>query len=71
MDYLPDGRCVPIPNFVRENASSHPHEGKMEKVMHEFKEGTLHSGSAHGPKVTSRAQAIAIAMSEARKARRS
>ncbi len=36
-------------------------------TMHEFKEGTLHSGSKHGPKVTSRAQAIAIAMSEERK----
>ena len=33
--------------------------------MHEFKTGTLHSGSKKGPKVTSRKQAIAIAMSEA------
>lgn len=32
--------------------------------MHKFKEGTLHSGSKHGPKVKSRKQAIAIAMSE-------
>lgn len=38
---------------------------KVEKVMHEFKEGTLHSGSKSGPEVTSRRQAIAIAMSEA------
>ena len=38
---------------------------KMEKTMHEFKEGTLHSG--HGPKVHDRKQAIAIAMSQARK----
>lgn len=42
--------------------------GKMETVMHEFKRGTLHSGSKKGPKVTSRKQAIAIGMSEARKA---
>lgn len=42
--------------------------GKVGKVMHEFKEGTLHSGSKHGPMVTSRKQAIAIGMSEARKA---
>lgn len=42
--------------------------GKMEKVMHEYKEGELHSGSKKGPKVKSRKQAIAIAMSEARKA---
>lgn len=38
---------------------------KIQKVMHEFKTGTLHSGSKKGPKVTSRKQAIAIAMSEA------
>lgn len=38
---------------------------KMEKVMHEYKEGALHSGSKKGPQVTSRKQAIAIAMSEA------
>lgn len=40
---------------------------KVSKVMHEFKEGELHSGSKHGPKVTNRKQAIAIAMSEQRK----
>ncbi len=43
---------------------------KVGKVMHEFKEGTLHSGSKRGPRVTSRKQAIAIAMSEAGKSRR-
>lgn len=36
---------------------------KVEKVMHEYKKGTLKSSS--GKKVTSRDQAIAIAMSEA------
>jgi len=35
---------------------------KVEKVMHEHKQGTLKSGS--GKKVKSRKQAIAIAMSE-------
>lgn len=40
---------------------------KVEKVMHEFKEGVLHSGSKKGPKVKSRKQAIAIALSEARR----
>lgn len=40
---------------------------KMEKVMHEFKHGELHSGSKKGPKVTSRAQAIAIGISEGKK----
>ena len=38
---------------------------KVEKVMREKKRGTLKSGS--GKKVTSRKQAIAIALSEARK----
>ena len=40
-------------------------EEKIEKVMHEKKKGTLRSGS--GKKVTSRKQAIAIGLSEARK----
>jgi hypothetical protein len=39
---------------------------KVEKAMHERKEGTLKSGS--GQKVTSKKQAIAIGLSEARKA---
>ena len=43
-------------------------ERKTATVMHEFKAGTLHSGSAKGPKVTNRKQAIAIALSEGRKA---
>jgi len=42
---------------------------KVRTVMHEFKHGTLHSGSKHGPKVTSRKQAVAIAMSEAGKSK--
>ena len=41
-------------------------EEKVEKVMKERKKGTLRSGS--GQKVTSRKQAIAIGLSEARKA---
>jgi len=39
---------------------------KVEKAMHEKKAGTLKSG-ASGKKVTSRKQAIAIGLSEARK----
>lgn len=37
---------------------------KIGKVMHEYKAGELHSGKK-GPAVTSKKQAIAIAMSEA------
>ncbi len=40
---------------------------KVAKVMGEFKRGKLRSGSKKGPKVTSRKQAVAIALSEARK----
>lgn len=40
---------------------------KVAKVMGEYKRGTLHSGSKQGPKVKSRKQAVAIAMSEAGK----
>lgn len=46
----------------------HRKGGKVHTVMHEFKHGTLHSGSKHGPKVKSRRQTIAIALSQARKA---
>ena len=41
-------------------------KAKIEKVMHEFKEGTLKSGKdGVGGKVEDRKQAIAIALSEA------
>ena len=39
---------------------------KVQKVMHEFKGGMLHSGSKKGPVVTNKKQAIAIALSEAK-----
>lgn len=42
-------------------------KGKVEKVMHEYKTGKLHSGSKKGPKVKNRKQAIAIALSEQRR----
>ena len=40
---------------------------KVEEVMHEMKKGKLRSGGS-GKKVTSRKQAIAIGLSEAREA---
>jgi hypothetical protein len=43
---------------------------KISKVMKEFKAGKLHTGSKKGPVVKSPKQAIAIALSEAKKANR-
>ena len=44
------------------------YQDKVEKVMHEFKEGTLESGkNGVGGKVENPKQAIAIALSEANK----
>jgi hypothetical protein len=55
-------------------AMSHKHhretpkaKAKVKKVMHEFKEHELHSGSKKGPVVKNPKQAVAIALSEARK----
>lgn len=45
-------------------------KSKIEKVMHEWKEKTLHSGSKKGPLVSNKKQALAIAISESRKARK-
>jgi hypothetical protein len=42
-------------------------QSKVKRAMHERKAGTLRSGSS-GKKVTSRKQAIAIGLSEARRA---
>lgn len=39
-------------------------QAKVHKIMKEFSERKLHSGSKKGPVVTSRKQAQAIAMSE-------
>jgi hypothetical protein len=42
---------------------------KIKRVMGEYKSGSLHSGSKKGPKVSSRRQAVAIAISEAKRAK--
>lgn len=45
-------------------------QSKVAKVMREYKENKLHSGSKKGPVVKSKKQAIAIGMSEARRGKK-
>ena len=45
-------------------------EKKIKKTLSEFSHGELHSGSKTGPKVTNKAQALAIGYSEGRKAKK-
>ena len=61
-------RAMSHPNVLGAGAKKRANlspKSKTEVVMSEFKRGTLHSGS--GGIVTNRKQAIAIALSEARK----
>jgi hypothetical protein len=63
------GRASTNPrHYVRYAMATARQKNKVEKVMHEHKEGTLKSGS--GKKVRSRKQAIAIAMSESGQSKR-
>jgi len=45
-------------------------KAKVAKVMKEFKAGTLNSGSSKGPIVKGKKQAIAIALSQAKMAKK-
>jgi hypothetical protein len=58
---------VPGQAMMKKGGSAKASE-KIGKVMNEFKAGDLHSGSKKGPEVTNKKQAMAIAMSEAKKA---
>ena len=42
----------------------------VKQEMHEFKQGTLHSGSTKGPVVKNRKQAIAIALSQSKQSKK-
>lgn len=50
--------------------SSSKGKAKVKKVMKEFKADVLHSGSKKGPLVKNPKQAIAIALSEARRGKK-
>lgn len=45
-------------------------QSKVKKVLKEYEAGQLHAGSKTGPKVESKAQALAIGYSEGRKAKK-
>lgn len=62
VQYAQGGSCYAKGGSVRGAA-------KISKVMGEFKRGELHSGSKKGPEVTSKKQALAIALSEAGKSK--
>lgn len=51
---------------MAKHKESKKQKSKVKKVMHEYKEGELHSGSKKGPVVSNPKQAVAIALSEAK-----
>lgn len=70
----PGARAVPAASQapmlpMKSGGMSKAQQAKVGRVMGEYKSGKLHSGSKSGPMVKSRDQAVAIAMSEARKKR--
>jgi hypothetical protein len=56
--------------MARKPKTKRGRQEKVRTVMHEFKAGTLKSGAGKHPKVKSRKQAIAIAMSESGQSRK-
>ena len=60
-------------DFIKAGHNKSPMKGsddKMSMTMHEWGQGKLHSGSKKGPIVKSQKQAIAIGLSQQRKANR-
>jgi hypothetical protein len=58
---------VPI---LKKSAPKKAKKARMHSEMTKFKKGALHSGSKDGPKVKSRAQAIAIGLHESGQGRK-
>ena len=72
---LADGKAPALPHAkgsvnMAKGGMTPKQTAKVGQVMKEFKAGELHSGSKSGPVVKSRKQAIAIGLSEARKAKK-
>ncbi len=55
--------------FLKKKKNESTEQQAVRTEMHKRKRGTLHSGSKKGPVVKDRKQAIAIGLSEARKAK--
>jgi hypothetical protein len=51
--------------ILKRTASKKAKRSRVKQEMDKWKEGSLHSGSKKGPIVTSKDQALAIALSEA------
>jgi hypothetical protein len=69
-EMMPFDLEVPMPLVPRYKKGGEVKGEKIAKVMREYKEGKLHSGSKKGPVVKNPKQAMAIALSEARAARK-
>lgn len=70
---MPQARVAPgvrLPRDPSGGIATFAKGGKVAKVMREYKKGELHSGSKKGPKVTNPKQAMAIALSEARRTKK-
>jgi len=65
LDKINAARKEAMKSKMDEEKATPAQQKKIEKVMGEFKKGELNSGSKEGPEVTSRKQAVAIALSQA------
>lgn len=63
-EHLSDNN-VSLKEMFKRGGVTPKQQNKIARVMREFKQGKLHSGSKQGPVVKDREQAIAIALSEA------
>jgi hypothetical protein len=57
-------RATAGPDITKAHASARA-KAKVARTMHEWGQGDLHSGSKHGPHVSSQKQAVAIALNQA------